>query len=422
MSMINRRSVLTRLATATCVSPVSWLQLSAAAATGGATRRRCVLIWLDGGPSQLDTLDPKPNAPGDHGGPLRPISTNVAGIQIAESLPKISQLMDRCALIRSMSTRERTHKNGRFHLHTGYLTAQALDFPSMGAVVSHFRSGDTVGPPRYVHLGGGRSHGCSSGFLGARHSPLKVDGQIPFLQSRLKPPQYQRRIELLRELEADQAKKDESLFVDHRQALDNALEFSGSSFPAAFDIGSEPDSVRQRYGQTDIGRACLQARRLLERDVPFIEVNSTHWDMHSGIYSSGNSGIRHKSLVLDQAVSALVLDLESRGLLDETLIVWMGEFGRTPKLGPGARPGRDHYSAAWSTMLIGGGIPGGQVIGKTDTRGGAVIDRPVSAADFLATIYHRIGMDQQQEVIGPGNRPMKLVDRLAKPIPIESLL
>jgi len=368
----------------------------------------------------MDTLDPKPNAPDGNGGPLRPISTNVPGIQIAESMPEIAKLMDKCAVIRSMSTKERQHTNGRVHLHTGYLKRLTLDFPSIGAIVSYFHIDSKSDAPRYVHLGGGETAGCSSGFLGAQHSPLKVEDSIPFLKSGVDLPQYERRVELLREMEVAQGRKDESLFRDHRQSLGKTLEFMNSKYPSVFDHSKEPAAVRQRYGESEIGKACLQARRLLEHDISFVEVNSSHWDMHGNIYSP-TQGIGHRTRVLDQAVSALVLDLDSRGMLDDTLIVWMGEFGRTPKLNHYAKPGRDHYPAAWSTMLIGGGIPGGQVIGKTDKTGETVTDRPVSAADFLATIYHRLGLGNK-EIIGPGNRPLHLVDRQDSPVPIESLL
>ncbi len=418
--MISRRKMMMATASVAGISSLNWLQLATAVKVPNpGNRKRCVLIWLDGGPSQLDTLDPKPNAPGGNGGSLRPISTNVPGIQISETLPEMAKLMDKCAVIRSMHTKERNHGNGRFHLHTGYLSALTLDFPSIGAVVSYFNDDGVSVSPRYVHLGGGRSSGCSSGFLGAKYSPLKVKSQIPFLKSPVKYSEYGRRVELLRELEAAHGKRNESLFRDHRQTLDRTLEFMNSKYPLAFDLSNEPASVRQRYGETRIGAACLQARRLLERNVSFVEVNSNHWDMHSGIYSSNSSGIRHKARILDQAVSALVIDLESRGLLEDTLIVWMGEFGRTPKFNGS---GRDHYSRAWSTMLIGGGIPGGQVVGKTDETGETVTDRPVSAADFLATIYHRLGLDHNQEIIGPGNRPLHLVDRQDSPVLIESLL
>jgi len=421
--MLSRRKMMIATTGVLGLSPLSWLQSTAAINTPTRKlRKRCVLIWLDGGPSQLDTLDPKPNAPGGNGGPLRPISTSVPGIQIAETMPEIAKLMDKCAVIRSMSTKERGHSKGRLHLHTGYLTELSLDFPSIGAVVSYFDNEAEVNAPRYVHLGGGDSYGCSSGFLGAQHSPLKVDSQIPYLKSRVKSPHHQRRVKLLREMEAAHDNKNESLFRDHRQTLEKSLEFMNSKYPSAFDQSQEPASVRLRYGETRIGRACLQARRLLECGTSFVEVNSGQWDMHSGIYSTKRSGIQHKTTILDQAVSALVRDLESRGMLDDTLIVWMGEFGRTPKLATGSSPGRHHFSAAWSTMLIGGGIPGGQVIGKTDESGETVTERPVSAADFLATIYHRLGLDHNQEIIGPGNRPLKLVNRQDSPTPIESLL
>ncbi|QEF99633.1 hypothetical protein Mal15_36990 [Stieleria maiorica] len=398
----------------------SWLKASAEEAA--TKRKKCILIWLDGGPSHIDTLDPKPDAPDGHGGPLRPIQTSVAGIHLAESMPAIAKLIDRGAIIRGMSTQERQHAVGRKHLHTGYLTSQALDFPSIGSVVSYFHSESEGGPPRYVHLGGGDSSGCSSGFLGASHNPLKVVEQIDHLRSKVRPNEYSRRMKLLLDWEQTHPKKDEALFTAHRQTLRKTLDFMHSDYPGAFDLANEPDSIRQQYGKTKIGNACLQARRLVERDVSFVEVNSPHWDMHSGIYSEDTSGIKYRTLELDQAVAALTLDLDSRGLLNDTLIVWMGEFGRTPELRDGNRNGRDHYPTAWSTLLIGGGIPGGQVIGKTDERGATVLDRPVSAADFLATVYQIIGLDHRLEVIAPGNRPMQLVDRLATPVPIESLV
>ena len=421
--MLSRRQMMISTTSALGFSNWNWLQ-SAAAINVPTTKlkKRCVLIWLDGGPSQLDTLDPKPNAPDGNGGPLRPISTNVPGIHISETMPEIAKIMDKCAVIRSISTKEKSHNKARHHMHTGYLSKLTLDFPSIGAVVSYFHDDAESNSPRYVHLGGGDSGGCSSGFLGAKHSPLKVDNRIPYLRHRIRPLHYRQRMKLLREMESAQHKHDEALFRDHRQTLEKSLEFINSNYPLAFDQNQEPEYVRERYGETRIGRACLQARRLLEFGTSFVELNSVHWDMHSGIYSAKKSGIRHKTAVLDKAVSALVRDLESRGMLDDTLIVWMGEFGRTPWLDKDSSPGRHHFPTAWSTMLIGGGIPGGQVVGKTDVSGMTVTERPVSAADFLATIYHCLGLDHSQEIIGPGNRPLQLVDRQDSPTPIESLL
>jgi hypothetical protein len=201
------------------------------------------------------------------------------------------------------------------------------------------------------------------------------------------------------------------------------LRMMQSEHLSAFDLDREPAELVESYGKTDFGRRCLVARRLVEAGIPFVEVVSQFWDHHAGMYTDEAQGLLPKAAELDTALTALVADLRQRGLLESTLIVWMGEFGRTPKLRPLPRGGREHYSAAWSTMLLGGGISGGQVIGKTDASGAEVVDRPVSIVDFLSTICQLLGIDPDDEIMGPGGRPLPIVDNQTQtPKPILELL
>lgn len=408
-------------------SSVGWLdQVAARAATSGRPRKSCILLWMDGGPSHKDTFDLKPGT--EQGGELKPIDTSAAGIQISELFPHLARQMHHAAVLRGMCTPENDHFRARYHLHTGYRQRiGGLVYPSIGAIAAHELGSPEFELPNYVFSmdGGGRSYGTASGFLGPAHQPLLVKNAERGVEN-VKPPvgvaSFDRRVELLQSVEGhfDQNYRLEAATA-HSTTVRRAVDLMRSEQLAAFDLSREPAATAETYGKSAFGKGCLLARRLVETGVPFVEVSSGGWDHHGQIYAvngRGREGIRTLAPQVDPAMASLIADLSDRGMLENTLVVWMGEFGRTPNLNKAA--GRDHYSKAWSTVLAGGGIRGGQVIGRTDAEGAEVEDRPISAVDFMATICTLLGINYNKELPSPGNRPIPIVDNQnQKPQPLD---
>jgi uncharacterized protein (DUF1501 family) len=379
---------------------------------------------MNGGPSQTDTFDLKPGH--EHGGPFQPISTNVPGVMISEHLPEMSRWMHRLAVVRSMSTREGDHGRARDHLRTGYLPQGPIQFPVLGSLISHEREPSSGELPNYVSIlprGLFRAGISPAGFLGPGHAPLIVDdGGASESGASLRVENLTRsagvsvgqaleRRELLTRLEHDFLTQHPGLAVDgHRTALARSERLMSPRAVETFALESEPSQTRERYGATPFGQGCLLARRLLERSVPFVEVTLGGWDTHSENFTA----VESLSSTLDRAWGALMHDLEERGLLERTLVVWMGEFGRTPAINP--QLGRDHYPKAWSVVLGGAGIRGGQVLGRTSPDGMSVEDRPVAIPDLLATICLAVGLDPQKQNISNVARPIRLVDPAAQPL------
>ena len=391
-----------------------WLNvLAARAAANGVKHKACILLWMEGGASHKDTFDLKPGT--ENGGPYKPIPTSVSGIQISEYFPKFAQQMQHAAILRSMSTGEGAHGRARYYMHTGYKEGQGgLVYPSMGSLVSA-ELGDPEFPvPNFVSVGN-RSYG--SGFLGARHQPLVVNDPVRGVEN-LKPltdnSQFSSRVNLLEEMEQSFFRSHHAgSITDHDTTYQRAVQMMHSKEVKAFDIDKEPASVRAAYGSSKFGDGCLLARRLVETGVSFVEVTLGGWDTHQNNFER----VKQLSGQVDPAISALVNDLKSRGLLDSTLVIWMGEFGRTPKINArGDKPGRDHYPRAWSTVLVGGGIKGGQVIGRTDKEGATVEERPISAIDFMATVCKTLGIDYSKQNTANNGRPIRLVEKGANPI------
>jgi hypothetical protein len=391
-----------------------WLDVLAAhAASSGRKHKSCILLWMDGGPSQKDTFDMKPNTA--NGGDFKPIATSVPGIQISEHFPKLAKQMQHAAIIRSMSTGEGAHGRAKYYMHTGYREGQGgLVYPSLGAIVSA-ELGRAESPlPNFVSVGN-RSYGA--GFLGARHQPLIVTDPARGVQN-LKPlvdnKEFSDRLGLLEQMEQGFFRSYKATSIgDHRTTYQRAVQLMRSKEAKAFDLALEPAAGKEAYGHSKFGEGCLLARRLIEVGIPFVEVTLGGWDTHQNNFKR----VQKLSAEVDPAMSALVNDLKSRGLLDSTLIVWMGEFGRTPKINArGAKPGRDHFPKAWSTVLLGGGIKGGQVIGRTDKEGAAVEDHMVSAIDFMATICKVLGIDYTKQNNTPIGRPIRIAEKGATPI------
>ncbi|WP_437230930.1 DUF1501 domain-containing protein [Planctomicrobium sp. SH661] len=400
----------------------NWLGRLALANEGESRpKRSCLLLWMDGGPSQTDTFDMKCGHA--NGGPFQQIGTSAAGVGISEHLPGVAKWMDRLSIVRSMSTREGDHGRARDNLRTGYTPQGAIQFPVLGSLVSNEWGPQPVDLPNYVSIlprGLFRAGSPASGYLGADHAPLLVGGDPSAaklnVENRSLPrgvssEQASARMELLQRMQADFLKDRPGHAADgHREAYARSLKLMSPSAAEVFELDSESPATHERYGTSAFGQGCLLARRLIERQVPFVEVTLGGWDTHNDNFAA----VKNLSDVLDRGWSSLLQDLEERGLLESTVVVWMGEFGRTPVINP--QVGRDHYPRAWSVVLGGGGIQGGGVIGKTGEDGLDVEDRPVSTPDLLATICLALGLDPANQNMSNVSRPIRLVDPAAKPI------
>jgi Protein of unknown function (DUF1501) len=400
----------------------------------------CILLFLVGGPSQVDTWDPKPDSPAEIRGPFRPIATKAPGIQITEIFPRVAAMMDRVALVRSVyHTAAAVHDTGHQMMQTGRLFTGGIEHPHYGAVVARQR-GPRANMPPHVLLprpigptGGNLPHGQSAGYLGKTFDPFLLDAdpnERGFKVPDLLPPDYvsavrqSRRRSLRSAIEGDLRAFEAS--ADAR-LLDASFEgayklVASPQARQAFEISAEPEALRDRYGRTRFGQSCLLARRLIERGVRFVTVNMFEtvfneitWDIHG---SAPFSPIEcYKNQVgpnFDNAYSALLEDLKNRGMLETTMVLAFGEFGRTPKINPAG--GRDHHPACWTALFAGGSIKGGQAVGASDEIGYAPKDRPVTPAEIAATVYHGLGIDLATELPGPQGRPMRLVDHGVEPI------
>jgi len=406
---------------------------SAAAQAGGKSSRRkaCILLWMAGGPSQTDTFDLKPGHA--NGGPFKEIETAVPGVRFSEHLPLLAKETKDIAIIRSMTSKEGDHGLATQLMTTGYRPmAGALDYPSLGSIVAKELSLEedmlpgyvTVAPFRFGDSGG-------PGFLGPNYAPLTVTGSSDDPEARanlsienLAPPAnadpvaMKKRFEILTFLQEDFRKKaGGTSTAAHRANAEKAKKMIESQAKNAFKLEEEPAKLRDAYGRNRFGQGCLLARRLIERGVSFVEVgltgagqNAFGWDTHVENFAA----VKALCGTLDPAWSTLLSDLRERGMLEDTLVVWMGEFGRTPKIN--GSQGRDHWPDAWSTVLCGGGIKGGQVVGASGKGGEGVENRPVTPPEFLATICTAVGIDPAKENISTIGRPISIVEKGAQPL------
>jgi hypothetical protein len=414
------------LASAFGVSYSGWIS-SLARAAGTQKQRSCILLWMPGGPSQIDTFDLKPGH--KNGGPYTEIETSVPGIKISQHLPGIATHAKELAIIRSMSSKEGDHGQATHMMLTGYREQEAVRYPELGSIISKELGRPDNELPNFVSVSPFRFGSAGAGFLGPQFAPLVVTGDSDNPQARANmsvenllpakgadPKRMQSRFELLDFVhsEFNSKYKGESVSA-HRANYERAVRMVKSQAKSAFKLEDEPAALRDAYGRNRFGQGCLLARRLVEREVPFVEVALTtgpaNWDTHGNNFEL----VKQLSEVLDPAWSTLMTDLKERGLLETTLVVWMGEFGRTPTINP--QNGRDHFPIAWSTVLAGGGIKGGQVYGSTDSAGMQVKENPVSVPDYLATICAALGLDHTKENITDEGRPIPIVERGHKPIP-----
>ena len=393
-----------------------------ASKTFPAKAKSCILIWQAGGPSHIDTLDPKPDASTDIKGEFSPIATSVPGVTISEVYPNLAKVLNRVTLIRSMTSPEADHDRAAHHLLTGYRPSQALVYPSFGSAASKTRGefSQNLLPP-YVAVPDAPVF-SSSGYLTPAYDPFEVGGDpsgAGFRVRDLTPPdrltlaRLQRRRSMVKTLDGFARDLSETPLTDSRDKFaDQAYDLlTSGAAQAAFRVEDEPEPTRDRYGRNPVGQACLLARRLVERGVGFVTINDRGagplgWDTHQQNFPTIKNTLAPP---LDQGLATLLLDLEERGLLETTLVVMMGEFGRTPKIN--GNGGRDHHGRANSLIVAGAGTPGGLVIGKTDPKGEAPADRPITPSDLAATIYTSLGIDPNGQFETPDGQPIRLVDK-----------
>jgi hypothetical protein len=400
----------------------------------------CIHLMLVGGPSQLDTWDPKPNAPVEIRGPYKAIRTNVPGIEISENFPRMARHADKYALIRSLyHTAAAVHDTGHQMMQTGRLFQGGIEYPNMGSVLAKLKGPKGDVPPHVLmprpigNTGGNMPHGQNAGFLGKSFDPfvLNADPSDPnFKVPDMLPPDYLTALRVDRRRDwREMIDKSVSMFETSQDArlLDSTFHqaytlMSSQKAREAFELHKEPQATREKYGMNRFGQSCLLARRLIEAGVRFVTINMFEtvfdeitWDIHGSKPFSPISCYRDLvGPMFDMAYSSLLEELAQRGLLEKTMVLATGEFGRTPKVNPAG--GRDHWPQCWTILMAGGGIKGGQVIGSSDEIGSAPKDRPTTPAQVAATVFRGLGIDMATELPGAGNRPLPLVDRGVEPI------
>ncbi len=379
---------------------------TALAADGrGAKASACILLWLNGGPSHIDTFDPKPGKAS--GGPFKAIKTRAPGVLLCEHLPRLAERCNEIALVRSMSSKEGNHSRAQYYVHTGYAPSPTVEYPSMGAWTGARRGEPEAELPAFVSIGG---PSFGAGFLGVQNGPfvLQKAGAPPAdvsVSPGVDGARFERRLAALSAMDERFASVTADPKLDgRRQVYAKAVRLMQTPKLEAFDVSGESEATRRAYGDTDFGRGCLAARRLVERGVKFVEIVLDGWDTHQNNFERTQS----QMAALDPAFAALLADLTSRGRLGSTLVACMGEFGRTPTIN--ANDGRDHWPAAWSAALAGGGIRGGVVRGATDDDGAKVTTAPTTVPDLLATMATLLGLDPAHTETSPTGRPISVTD------------
>jgi hypothetical protein len=394
------------------------------AAARGATvphAKAVIQIWMWGGPSHLDTFDPKPEAGPAYTGPLdAPIPTNVDGIRVGQLMPRLAKMADRYSIIRSMTHGVNGHETASYITQTGHTPGggKRIVYPSVGAVVSRFKGGDRGADkvPPYVVMTRPLGRFSEAGFLGLTAKPFVTGGdpsRNPFavegiVQESVSRERQRARRRLLHELDTlGRAMPEEPRFGDLDACEEKAYEMILGDAGKVFDLPQEPDAMRERYGKNKFGQSCLAARRLVEAGVPFVAINAEGWDTHKKHFEAMN----RKLPEMDQGMAALLADLSDRGLLDSTIVWWSGEFGRTPKVlwNEPWNGGRGHYGPVFSAVLAGGGFRGGKVVGASDERGEQVAERPVHPRELIATLYDRLGIDPDAPMSNPRGLDVKVL-------------
>ena len=373
-----------------------------------ATAKNVIYLYMSGGQSHMDTWDPKEGV--ETAGPTKPIKTSADGVRISEYLPLTAKQMHHAAVINSVSSTQGAHEQGNYIMHTSYAMRGTIRHPAMGAWLNVFQGGGNSTLPNYVFVGNDSRH-PGAGFFPAVHSPLYVNNPDNGLKNIKRQPglseeKFQARMKLADELDADFRSTFQHRNVKaYSDMYDHAMTMMKSEDLKAFDLSSEPAEIRAAYGKEPFGQGCLLARRLVERGVRFVEVSLGGWDTHQANF------VRVPELcdTLDKALATLLQDLSSRGLLEETMVVVTSEFGRTPTINQNV--GRDHYPKAFSCVMAGGGIKGGQTYGKTDPEGREVVENKVEVPDVNATIAYALGLPLDQIVFSPSKRPFTIADK-----------
>jgi hypothetical protein len=402
-----------------------------------AANKSIIVLWMSGGPSQFETWSPLEGR--ENGGPTKALETAVKGIQYSENMKVCGSQAEHIALVRSVTSREGSHERGRYLLHTGYVPTGTVVHPSMGSITASELGVKGLDLPSYIAIGG-PSEG--QGFLSPEFAPFMIDnpggggggkgpaGKGPAarmgmdnsatgIQNLAYPPgvdkaRFKERMAFLKEQESE-FEKDHATdeVTKHKSAYDKADRLMHTPLLEAFDLSKEKPELISAYGDSKFGKGCLLARRLVEKGVSFVEVNLGGWDTHQDNFNKVATNCK----ALDPGMGTLIKDLHEKGMLKNTMVVWMGEFGRTPKVN--GNSGRDHYPKAWSVAMAGGGIQGGRVIGSTDKDGVEVKDRPVTVPDLFATIWTAMGVDPKKKNTSPLGRPIALSDN---GVPVKELL
>ncbi len=420
-----------------CGTLGGWQSRLAAQVKAQGSSRRLIVLWMPGGPSQMDTFDLKPGHA--NGGPFKELQTSVPGLKFSEHLPELGKLAEHLSIVRSMQTKEGDHSRGTYLIRTGQRPGNPLRYPAVPAALAKELTVADPSIPDYVSILPNsfiNPPAFSSGFLGAGREPLTVGNAVSYDPGQalasgqaansdpvdlrvdnllppddLLPERIDRRRQFWELLEQSYgASSRGGPAATHETVYRRAMQLAESDLVEAFDLGQEPEEVRRRYGVEAFGQGCLMARRLVERGVPVVEVSLSDgpgglsWDSHADNFNV----VKRLSSRLDRAWSQLMLELKASGLLEQTTIVWMGEFGRTPQINE--MGGRDHFPNAWSCVLAGAGIVGGSIVGKTSADGMEVVDRPVTAPDFLATLCRAVGVAPESENLSEDRRPIKIAE------------
>src|SRR4051794_39180958 len=402
-------------------------------------RRHCILLWMTGGPTQTDTFDMKPGHA--NGGQFKEVATSVPGLRFSEHLPKLGELADKLAIVRSLSTKEGDHGRGTYVVRTGQKPLGPIQYPTIGSSLSKALAQEDDAVPHYVSISPYRAFNqaaYSPGFLGPRYAALTVGAtdavntatpqvsagyaelKVDDLAPGVERSQFAGRVDLWRSFESQFVARHKGPSpAAHQTVYERALKLMDSSAAKAFDLSEEPAKVRDAYGRGRFGQGCLMARRLVESGVSFVEVtlgalsqNTFGWDTHQNNFTA----VKSLSEELDAGWGTLMRDLAERGLLESTTILWIGEFGRTPTIN--AQGGRDHFPAAWTCVFAGGGIKGGQAYGKTSDSGNEVVEGKIDIPDILATLSAALGVDPEEKNISDQGRPIKIADGM----PIKQIL
>lgn len=412
------------------VSASGWFpQLATAAAADPNRKRHCILLWMSGGPTQTDTFDMKPNH--ENGGEFQEVQTSAPGLRFSEHLPKLGAMADKLAVLRGLSTKEGDHGRGSYLMRTGQTPMGPIQYPCIGASLGKQLGNGDLSLPTNVSIGTYRAFNqdaFSPGFLGPRFGPLFVGAtdvpgsvtnddlgypnlKVQYLDRAdgISQGRMDQRLEMWRRLQSQfVSQRSAGAAGMHNEVYESAVRLMNSDDAKAFDLSGEPEPLRAAYGKNVFGQGCLMARRLIQRGVPFIEVSlgtgstSVGWDTHADNFNA----VKDLSKILDDGWGTLMRDLEDHGLLETTTILWMGEFGRTPSINPTA--GRDHFPNAWTSVLAGGGVTGGQAYGATSDDGQEVVDGKIGVQDLLSTLCKAIGLGSSPSNLAPSGRPIPI--------------